>query len=74
MVSHRTILPILKKQYSINCKTMYVLDGIHHVPQGGPRARATDLHVYRLYNFKFLLLVLVNIILQVLQDCSRVPI
>ncbi len=32
---------------------MYVLDGIHHVPQGGPRARAKDLHVYRLYNFKF---------------------
>ncbi len=42
---------------------MLVSDGIHHVPQGSARARAKDLHVYRLYNFKFyLLLFVVNII------------
>ncbi len=53
---------------------MLVSDGIHHVPQGRARARAKDLHVYRLYNFKFyLLLFVVNIILQVLQASSRVP-
>ncbi len=36
---------------------------LYHVPQGRARARAKDLHVYRLYNFKFyLLLFVVNII------------
>ncbi len=53
---------------------MLVSDGIHHVAQGGPRARAKDLHVYCSYNFKFFSFVICSQYhTQVLQASSCVP-
>ncbi len=55
---------------------MHVSDGIHHVPQGGPRELGLGLKTYMCTVCTIstcLLLFVVNIVPQVLQASSRVP-